>query len=136
MKTRLGRWLLPAVAGLGMNVGALSAQPLAAPALEGRWGGLLDQKADKPVVVEIRREADGRLGGSLSGINQDSSAFTIDTIERNGTRVRLVVGEAGGGFEGVLSDDGSKLTGVWSELAITTPLQLVRSPEPSMQPSH
>lgn len=132
MKTLLGRWLLPAlvVAGLGMGGGASSAQPAAA-ALEGRWAGLLDQKPEKPVVVEIRREADGRLAGSLSGINQDNSAFTIDTIERNGSAVRLVVGEAGGGFEGVISDDGSKLTGVWSELAITTPLQLLRSPEPS-----
>lgn len=134
MKT-LFRLLLSAVVfaglGIGTDLGALKAQSPAALALEGHWRGLLDEKPDRPVVVEIRREADGRLRGSLAVLNQDNSSFTIDTIERDGARIRLVVGEAGGGFEGVLSSDGSKLTGVWSELAITTPLQLLRSSESS-----
>ncbi|MFT4027459.1 MAG: hypothetical protein QM676_11750 [Novosphingobium sp.] len=109
-----------------------NAQPtpaaIAAPALEGRWEGAFGQKADKLVVVEIRRDAGGRVGGSVTGVDENRSVFAIDAVERNGSTVRLVVGEAGGGFEGQLSGDGTTLTGHWSELAITTPLELVRVP--------
>lgn len=142
MKPHFLIWVLGGIAGVvvgtgtgvGLGGGIASAQS-PAPLLEGRWSGTLGPPTDPlRVVVEIHAAAGGSLQGSISGLVPGSRAIAIDAIEQRGSAVRLVVGEISGGFEGTLSSDGARLTGLWSELAVATPLELVRSPTSQSQP--
>lgn len=125
-------WIVLGVTAVGGETG--QAQPTAtagAVSAAGRWTGRLGQIGrELDLTLNISQAADGRFKGSIEGLEQGGSSNELEGIEQRDRNVKMVIGVIGGGFQGVLSDDGTKLTGTWSELAITTPLEFVRAPMP------
>jgi len=120
-----GKCLLIAVA-LSVLVADLHAQPNA----DGRWEGTLKAgPASLRLVVDIRRTADGIFLGTLTSVDQGNVAIPIDLIQVNGASVRMEVRAVRGTFEGTFSDDGSRITGTWSQGA-PLPLELKRVTAP------
>jgi hypothetical protein len=114
---------------LALCVGASSQVQIG---IEGRWEGTLTQDSTKlRLVLDVTRASDGLLIGMIANLDH-GVRLLIDRIEESGDRVRLAVNAIGGSYDGVLSSDGARLTGNWTQ-GTAAPLEFRRSatgPEP------
>ncbi len=118
---RLLSWMLALAV---MTGGAAYAQGSAA----GRWQGTLHAGAQDLRLVFAVSEADqGGLRAMMYSIDQGAQGVAASEVVLSGTRLRIAIAAAGGGFEGELSADGSSATGTWTQGGNSLPLTLTRA---------
>src|SRR4051794_19396481 len=83
--------------------------------LEGTWNGLLDAGSTKlRLAVTVTKSEAGTYAGKFESLDQGAT-IPIDFVTLNGDNVRFEVKDAGIVFEGALNNDGSELTGKFSQ---------------------
>jgi peptidase M23-like protein len=104
----------------------------ASSALAGTWEGTLGSGSGAlRLVLEVSRAADGLNLGVLQSLDQGGVKIPIDRIDVKDNHVTLTVGAVGGAFEGTISGSPPVLTGTWTQLGRSLPLQLTRRAEAS-----
>src|SRR6185295_15227348 len=82
---------------------------------EGTWQGTLDAGQKLRLALTITKNANGTYSGNLNSIDQ-GTVIPIDVITVDyDDSVRLVLRSIGAMFNGKLSEDGSELTGQFSQ---------------------
>jgi hypothetical protein len=66
-------------------------------------------------------------GGLLVSVDQGNAQIPVSSITQKGTKLTLTVNAVGGGFEGEISADGMQLTGTWTQLGNSLPLNLKKA---------
>ncbi len=95
--------------------------------LAGRWEGALSVGGTAlPIVIRVSEGANGLVALMDSPAQGARDIPVSDLIEAGGV-VRFAVPVAGGRFEGRRSEDGSTLTGSWSQGGASLPLILTRT---------
>lgn len=110
---------------LALTLAALVAAPLAAeePAGEpaavdvaGNWLGTLEIGAVKlRLAVKIARADDGALTGTMDSLDQGANGIPIDEIALTDRTLRLELKSIQGVFEGTVGDDGTEISGQWTQ---------------------
>ncbi|RMG53550.1 MAG: alpha/beta fold hydrolase [Acidobacteria bacterium] len=101
-----------------------------AQTLEGLWQGTLDVGGTTlRLVLNISTAPDGRLIGHLDSLDQGAMNLPIDRITFDGKRVRLEMKGLNAAYEGRLSEDGSDISGQWTQGGISLPLTFRRTDE-------
>jgi murein DD-endopeptidase MepM/ murein hydrolase activator NlpD len=93
-----------------------------APGLAGDWEGTLDTGAGKlRLALHITRGSDGLYIGKGVSLDQGNAEFPLGKAAVEGRSFTLEFPIVSGVYKGELSEDGSKMTGTWSQ---GTPLPL------------
>ncbi len=105
-------------------------QPKASPAVAaefaGTWEGTLQAGAALRLVLTITNGKNG-AEGLLVSLDQDNAQIPVSTITQKGAKLTLGVNAVGGGYEGEMSADGTQLTGTWTQLGNSLPLNLKKT---------
>ncbi len=98
--------------------------------LEGTWRGTLGQGAGKlRLVLTLAPSGKGAYSGVIESIDQGAT-IPIDKVSLRADRVTLEVGRVGGSYEGVLSVNGTRLSGTWKQQGATQPLAFDKDRQP------
>jgi murein DD-endopeptidase len=118
MMKRPASWILCVIAAALPGAGEARAEPN----LEGTWRGTLGEGAGKlRLVLTLARSGNGAYGGVIDSIDQGAT-IPIDTVSLRANRVTLEVGRVGGAYEGVLSENHTRLSGTWKQQGAAQPL--------------
>jgi len=112
-----------AVIGAG-GTGGAGAQEL--PSLAGDWSGTLGAggAGTLRIVFRLVGSEDGSLGATLDSPDQGAFGIAAGPVTIDGRSVRIEVEAVGGHYEGVLSEDGTRLDGTWHQGGASLPLAL------------
>ena len=94
---------------------------LHAQEITGNWQGLLEGKFR--VVLEITKNADGKLQGNLYRIDQSPHSIPVTTLSFTSPTLKLTVDALNASYEGALRTDGKTIAGTLTS-GQTTPLIL------------
>ncbi|MGH7470700.1 MAG: M23 family metallopeptidase [Longimicrobiales bacterium] len=106
---------------LGWQMIALHFFPWATPAaaapatagVEGRWEGTLGSALR--LVLDITKSADGLYFGTMTSVDQGNLRIPIDRIGQTGDSIHLELRSINGSYNGVISADRARLTGIWAQ---------------------
>ena len=104
--------------------------PPVAPEFVGGWEGTIEAGASLRVVITI---ANGKAGaeGSLTSVDQGNAQVPLSAITQNGKKLSLQVNGVNGGYEGEINAAGTQLTGTWTQLGNSIPLELKKAAAPA-----
>ncbi len=99
---------------------------LQAKDLAGTWQGALSVGGTRlRLVLILKKEVDGTYSGTMDSIDQQAMGIPISKASYLDGKVRIEVDSVKGHYEGLMSADGSAITGTWTQ-GETFPLDLVR----------
>jgi len=94
----------------------------------GDWAGTLTVgQTDLRVVFRLKRDAEGKLTGTMDSPDQGATGIPIGTILIDADTLRLEVPSIAGQFAGVLGDGAQVLEGQWAQGGRKLPLRLERT---------
>ena len=112
---------------LGPNRRTVETAGIPGEGLEGVWYGVLDSGVgDLRLLTRFSRNEAGRLRGTMDSLDQGARGMRPGGIKIEGSAVKFGLPQAQARFEGVMSLDGSTLTGEWFQSGAKPPLQLKR----------
>lgn len=112
--------LLVAVVATAGNIMAQDA-----PSPVGNWEGVLSVPGQElTVVFHITQAEDGTYTATLDSPDQGAFGIPAEAPIVEGASVEVPVAAVQGGFEGTITEDGSKIDGVWSQMGNSMPLVL------------
>lgn len=128
------KWLLVliAVVVLGLFIIARKPEPVKAPsqALQEIWQGALDVGGIRlRLVLKISKNPDGTLKATLDSVDQGAMNLSVDSIAIEDKTMRFTMKSIGGSYEGTLSEDGTEVTGIWTQSGQSLPLAFKRVTE-------
>lgn len=122
---------------ISLFINATAAPELSNNGIEGSWLGTLKFPGGQlQIVFHIAGNSDGSLTSQLDSPDQGAAGIPVAETTFQDRKLHLVVTAVKGSFDGVLSEDGSRLEGTWQQNGNTTPLNLERTsqiPEPVKQ---
>ena len=96
--------------------------------LEGFWAGTLQVEGRTlRAWIEFTKAADGTLTAVAESPDENNDKFEVTTIRQNGRDVMIAIAELHGVWEGKFNEDGSELTGNWSQEGVAHVLNFKRS---------
>jgi hypothetical protein len=86
--------------------------------IEGTWQGTLEEGSVKlRLAVHVRRGPGGQYNSTLDSIDQDATGIPIQTTTFSGNRLHLDLPALGATYDGMLSADGSRISGSFTQNA-------------------
>ncbi|MFN4033170.1 MAG: alpha/beta hydrolase family protein [Fimbriimonadales bacterium] len=99
---------------------------------EGVWWGVLGAAgASLRLVVRLKRDANGAWTATLDSPDQASFGIPVSTVQIEGRRITLQSEAVQGEFTGTLSEDGTRIEGVWKQGGAELKLTLARGEPPA-----
>ncbi len=92
----------------------------------GAWQGGLKVNGMELRLLFKLNEADGKLSGTMVSIDQGTNDMPMDLVSVKGRALHIEMKSIGGMYDGVMSDDGSEISGEWKQGGKTFPLKIVR----------
>jgi hypothetical protein len=104
---------------------AVPAAPVPGTGMAGDWIGVLDAGVELRLVLRARVDDEGRLSAKLESLDQ-GMVLAVDKVELAENELTFSNVALGATFEGTLVDDGSAISGTWSQAGNQLPLTLHR----------
>jgi pimeloyl-ACP methyl ester carboxylesterase len=96
--------------------------------IEARWQGTLSMAGTAlRVVLRISRTPDGSYLAEMDSPDQGSMGMFVDILSVNNNAVQIRLTGIGAAFAGTLNGDGSRISGTWTQGAVSTPLILEKT---------
>ncbi len=95
--------------------------------LEGTWTGALTAATPVRVVLTLSSDPAGSRG-TLVNLDEGGLTIPLSAITERGSDVTFELGSVGGSFTGVLSGDGMRLAGLYTERQHAMPITFTRAP--------
>ncbi|MBZ5583910.1 MAG: hypothetical protein LAQ30_17200 [Acidobacteriia bacterium] len=90
---------------------------------EGNWEGALEAGGQQlRLLLKLSRAADGIATGSVTGIDQGNVEIPIGTITQKDKSLQFEIHAINGSYAGTLSNDGTQITGAWTQAGNSAPL--------------
>jgi non-heme chloroperoxidase len=111
-----------------LGFAALLAPTLNAQDVAGDWQGTLKTgSAELRIIISIAKQTDGGgLNATLFSIDQGTDGIPANSVESQGSNLKLTVDAIRGTYEGKLSADGATIVGTWTQ-GKPLPLELRRA---------
>ena len=94
---------------------------------EGSWQGTLGAGTVKlRVVLTFTKSSSGEYKGILDSLDQGAT-IPADKVTLNDEKIRVDFERVNGFYEGAFNQDGSELTGTWTQNGVTQPLAFKRA---------
>jgi uncharacterized protein len=100
--------------------------PAATP-IGGDWEGVIKlQNQDLRVVLHVK-EAAGKLRATFDSPDQYVAGMPVDTIELKGQQLNFEIKRILSVYSGTLDKDGKAITGSWSQVGMSFPVNFKKS---------
>lgn len=97
--------------------------------LEGTWNGLLEAGGRQMhLVLKIANQADGTATGSIQNLDIAGPELSVGLAQKEKS-LTVDVSAISGSFVGVLSADGTELSGTWTQAGGSLPLVFKKAPK-------
>ena len=83
--------------------------------IRGDWQGTLDTPQKLRAVLKISAGASGNLTAQFFSIDQSPDPMSVEGMTQKGPSVTFTIPSVRGSYEGRLNQDGSAITGVWTQ---------------------
>lgn len=94
--------------------------------IDGDWEGTFDTGGGSlRLVLHILNFEDG-LTAKLDSVDQNANGLPVTTITRDEAKLKFLMKQIDGNFEGTFNKELTELTGTWSQLGNSSPLALKR----------
>jgi hypothetical protein len=92
----------------------------------GSWEGAIDFGQQLRLVLTI---SNGKTGAEavMESLDQGNAKIPVGSITTAGTKLLLLVPTVSGSYQGDINADGTEITGTWTQLGMSTPLNLKKS---------
>ncbi len=98
--------------------------------IEGVWLGTLQVPATKlRIVFNITTRPDGSFSATLDSPDQGATGIPVGAVSMEASQVTLDVSAVSGRYEGTLNEDGSAISGKWTQGGVSLDLVLQRVDE-------
>ncbi len=98
--------------------------------IAGDWNGTLEVLGQKlRLVLRIKKNADGKLTGTLDSLDQGANDIPVSHVEQAGEDVKLELSGIAAAFQGKLNATGTEITGAWKQSGGTLPVVFSRAAE-------
>jgi uncharacterized protein len=101
--------------------------PLCGQDLTGLWLGALKAGPGTLRIALHINQAPGGLTGTMDSLDQGASGIPMSNVSRRGNTVKFEVPAAMGSYEGTLSQDGTEISGTWTQHGASLPLTFKRT---------
>lgn len=106
---------------------ALASTAAAQSGLEGAWSGTLNAGGARlRLTLDIARQADGTLAGTMVSVDQGGTRMPVRVLPRGDTAVRIELVGVPAAFRGRVSANRDTLAGAWEQGGAALPLTLTR----------
>lgn len=93
----------------------------------GTWEGALDAGGQTlRLVLKLSNEETGAKG-TLISVDQGGAEIPVSAIEQNGKKLSLTVKVVGGGYQGEINNEGTEVSGTWTQGGNDLPLKLKKA---------
>ena len=99
--------------------------PAVAAEFLGRWEGTIEGPG-LHVVLTISNGKEG-AEATLVSVDQGGAQIPVSAVTQKDTKLKLEVKAVGGGYDGELNAEKTQLTGTWSQLGNSLPLNLKKA---------
>ena len=108
------------------NVAVPKPSPAVAAQFLGTWQGEINFGQPLRVVLTI---TNGKSGAEAEMVSPDqgNARIPVAAITTAGTKVLLLVPAVNGSYQGEINKDGTEIAGSWTQVGMTTPLNLKKS---------
>jgi len=99
--------------------------------IAGSWQGALKVSGIQlRIVFNISKSDDGNLKATMDSPDQGANDIPVEKATLTGNKIKLEMPKLKGEYNGILSDDGSKISGKWSQAGQTFNLDLEKKDKP------
>jgi len=99
----------------------------AATPIRGDWQGVIKvQNQDLRLVLHVKEDA-GKLTATFDSPDQYVAGMPVDTIELKGQQLNFEIKRILSIYSGTLDKDGKGISGSWSQLGMSFPLNFKKS---------
>ena len=99
----------------------------AATPIRGEWQGVIKvQNQDLRLVLHVKEDA-GKLTATFDSPDQYVAGMPVDTIELKGQQLNFEIKRILSIYSGTLDKDGKAISGSWSQLGMSFPLNFKKS---------
>ena len=99
----------------------------AATPVSGDWEGVIKVQSQELRLVLHVKEAAGKLTATFDSPDQYVAGMPVDTIELKGQQVNFEIKRIMSIYNGTLDKDGKAISGSWSQLGMSFPLNFKKS---------
>jgi hypothetical protein len=105
----------------------LACTALAAEPVSGDWSGVIKVRdMDLRLVLHITDSGKG-LQATFDSVDQKVLGMPVDKIEVKGQQLKFEIGLIGASYAGTLNKTGTSLTGAWSQIGMSFPLNFQKT---------
>ncbi len=125
-----GTWTQGAALQLTFHRGTVAAKPAPklakASDIDGDWGGTLDTGMGTLRLALHIINTDQGLTATMDSLDQNAKGIPVNSITRTGTSLKFEMKTIGGSYDGTISSDLAKISGTWTQMGKSWPLELKR----------
>jgi len=105
----------------------LACTGLAAEPVSGDWSGVIKVgEMNLRLVLHITDSGKG-LQATFDSVDQKVMGMPVDKVEVKGQQLKFEIGSIGATYAGTLNKTGTALTGAWSQLGMSFPLNFQKA---------
>jgi hypothetical protein len=120
--------LIAAAIYSGSNRGAQASPAQDSAGIAGDWNGTLEVLGQKlRLVLRIKKNADGKLTGTLDSLDQGANDIPIAHVDQAGADVKLELSGIAADYQGKLDGTGTEISGAWKQNGGTLPVVFNRA---------
>jgi hypothetical protein len=114
---------VPAPLVVGQQAAAKESRSIA-----GDWNGTLDVQGQKlRLALHLKKNADGKLTGTIDSLDQGANDIPLTSVEQTGDDVKLELAGIAASYQGKLNAAGAEITGEWKQGGAALPLVFQRA---------
>jgi pimeloyl-ACP methyl ester carboxylesterase len=125
-----GTWTQGAPLQLNFHRGGIAAKPAPKPAkpsdIDGDWGGTLDTGMGTLRLALHITNTDQGLIATMDSLDQNAKGMPVNSITRDGASLKFEMKAIAGAYDGKISADRTKISGTWTQMGKSWPLELKR----------
>jgi len=103
--------------------------PLQAQQISGEWHGSIEVADDAPLRLALHIA--NHNSATLDSVDEGVTALTVDSLAWTGSTLEFRIGSISGVYKGKISEDGTKITGIWRQNGASWPLNWLRGDDPA-----
>jgi uncharacterized protein len=110
----------------------VKASPAVSAELQGNWEGAVETpNGPFRIAVHFKNQPDKTVTATLDSLDQGSTGLPLSDVVQKGLAVEFQLRLVSGAFKGALNQEGTQLTGDWSQSGASMPLTLKKAaPKP------
>jgi len=97
----------------------------------GDWHGWIEIKNDAPLRLALHIAPGPGVSATIDSMDEGGAGLAVDNLTVHGARVRFQMKNVGGIYDGTVTDDGSRISGSWTQDGGVWPLIWERGADPA-----